>query len=64
MRCTFHVDGDPQAAWSEELILPPLPGGTFERHGRRYVVRAMNLGPWSGSIKSATFDVSETSNRR
>jgi hypothetical protein len=61
MRCTFHVDGDPEAAWSEELILPPLPGSTFEHSGRRYVVRAMDLGPWAGSIKSATFDLSPAS---
>jgi hypothetical protein len=59
MRCTFQVDGDPQATWSEELILPPLPGNSFDRQGRSYLVRAMDLGPWRGSIKSATFSVSK-----
>jgi hypothetical protein len=58
MQCTFQVDDDPDAVWSEYLILPPLPGNAFERHGRSYPVRAMNLGPRAGSVKSASFHLS------
>lgn len=58
MKCTFEVDGDPGAVWSEELIVPPLPGTNFERRGHSYRVRAMDLGPWAGSIKTATLSLS------
>ncbi len=63
MRCTFQVDGEPTSEWSEDLVLPPLPGTTFARDGRSYVVRAMDLGPWAGSVKSATFALTRVTGR-
>jgi hypothetical protein len=68
MRCTFDVDGDPDAAWSEERDdLPLYPGNEVTHHGTAYaIVDGPHYGAdWESASINATFVVKAApSNRR
>jgi hypothetical protein len=38
MRCTFNVDGEPRASWTEERHLPLYTGTTIDHDNREYEI--------------------------
>jgi hypothetical protein len=57
MRCTFHVDGDPTAGWSEERDDLPLDRGDTITHARR-VYEVIDGPRYDADWESATISAS------